>query len=427
VQDWTEFGLRSAPVMSARSRVTHVPELQHLIDGVLRQADAELAAPMTGITADGHVVPGLFGKSGIKVDAVPIRRAATAFADSLDRAHREKLLLPLNSPDWRTWFNVHMDFFRHGVPLDDLDGGQRELGLDLIKATLSAGGYEQVRKIMRVNELLAVLTGSTEEFGEWLYNLSIFGSPSESEPWGWQIDGHHLTINCVIVDGEISLTPMFMGSEPCKVTSSHAASVKAGQFHYVDIDPYVGIDLFGAEEQAGTDIIQSLDDEQRQVATMYSSIMPGTLPKHLEHWIDGRMQAGPFKDNLVLPYQGLRGDAMTVPQRAQLLSAVRIYLDWARQDHAAARMAEASDHLHETWFTWFGGTGRDDPFYYRIQSPVVLIEFDHHPGIVFDNIEPSRNHIHMIMRSPNGGDYGADLLARHYAKFDHGTQAQGHG
>ena len=95
------------------------------------------------------------------------------------------------------------------------------------------------------------------------------------------------------------------------------------------------------------------------------------------------------------------------------------YVGWGRDDHAVVRTAEVDAHLDETWFSWFGGTGDEDPFYYRIRSPVVLIEFDHHPGVVFDNEEPSHHHIHTILRTPNGGDYGTDILARNHAEFDH--------
>jgi hypothetical protein len=79
----------------------------------------------------------------------------------------------------------------------------------------------------------------------------------------------------------------------------------------------------------------------------------------------------------------------------------------------------------ETWFAWMGGTGPSDPFYYRLHSPVVLIEFEHLPGVAFDNPEPSRHHIHTVLRTPNGGDYGADLLGEHHARFDHGHGGQG--
>jgi hypothetical protein len=73
-------------------------------------------------------------------------------------------------------------------------------------------------------------------------------------------------------------------------------------------------------------------------------------------------------------------------------------------------------HLEETRFFWIGGTEDGDVYYYRIHSPVVLIEFDHQRGVAFDNDEPSRNHIHTVVRMPNGGDYGVDLLRQHYSR-----------
>jgi hypothetical protein len=57
-------------------------------------------------------------------------------------------------------------------------------------------------------------------------------------------------------------------------------------------------------------------------------------------------------------------------------------------------MTEVAAHLDETWFSWYGGTADDSPFYYRVHSPVILIEFDHHPGVAFDNEVPSRHHVH---------------------------------
>ena len=74
------------------------------------------------------------------------------------------------------------------------------------------------------------------------------------------------------------------------------------------------------------------------------------------------------------------------------------------------KMREVNRHLDETYFAWMGAVADDGPFCYRVHSPVVLIEFDHHPGVAFDNVVPSRNHIHTLVRTPNGGDYGIGLL-----------------
>jgi hypothetical protein len=63
---------------------------------------------------------------------------------------------------------------------------------------------------------------------------------------------------------------------------------------------------------------------------------------------------------------------------------------------------------------------------YRIYSPVILIEFDHLPGIIWDNTEPTRDHIHTVVRTPNGNDYGRDLLRQHYAQHDHSNPHSAH-
>jgi len=160
------------------------------------------------------------------------------------------------------------------------------------------------------------------------------------------------------------LTPTFMGSEPCQVTTG----------------PLAGVEVFAAELQGGLDLIRSLGPSQHEKANLYPSIMPGTLPAHLEHWMEGRTQAGAFHDNAVLPYQGIRGEELSEAQRSVLMTTLGVHLGWARPDHAAVRAEQVADHLDETWFSWLGATTGDEPFYYRIHSPVVLVEFDQHAG-----------------------------------------------
>jgi hypothetical protein len=55
----------------------------------------------------------------------------------------------------------------------------------------------------------------------------------------------------------------------------------------------------------------------------------------------------------------------------------------------------------------------ESPFYYRIQSPVLIIEFDHHAGVFLGNPTPEKFHIHTLVRTPNGNDYGMDLVRQH--------------
>jgi hypothetical protein len=114
--------------------------------------------------------------------------------------------------------------------------------------------------------------------------------------------------------------------------------------------------------------------------------------------------------------------------RERLQGLLGIYTLRLRPGHAEVRWAEAKHHLDETHFVWIGPFDATSPFYYRILSPVILVEFDHQSGIVYDNDMPSRDHIHTVVRTPNGNDYCRDLLRQHYARHDHrhGSTAHRH-
>jgi hypothetical protein len=185
-----------------------------------------LARPMEGVTTDGIPVPGLFPLHRTGVDTSGILYAATALLRWLSTEESENIRFPIDSDQWRTWLNVHMNFFRHGIMLEDLSEEVRELALDVLRATLSVRGFEQARNIMAINEPIAQLSGQYDSFGEWPYFLSIFGEPALDKPWGWQIDGHHLNVNCVIIGDQLVMTPTFMGSEPRTVQEGSLAGTE---------------------------------------------------------------------------------------------------------------------------------------------------------------------------------------------------------
>jgi hypothetical protein len=83
-------------------------------------------------------------------------------------------------------------------------------------------------------------------------------------------------------------------------------------------------------------------------------------------------------------------------------------------------MAEIKEHLPTIHFAWMGGMEEDSVFYYRVHSPVLIIEFDHQRGVAFPQYEkPYKDHIHLVVRTPNGNDYGKDLLRQHYERSRH--------
>ena len=126
--------------------------------------------------------------------------------------------------------------------------------------------------------------------------------------------------------------------------------------------------------------------------------------------------ASGFKDNVVIPYDGLSTSDMTRAQQAVLLELIKLYADRLPAGHAKLRLDEAGHHLHETIFAWIGQSDPVAPFYYRIYSPVIFIEFYHQPGVALPDTGYSRRHAHALVRTPNGNDYGRALLRQYQAK-----------
>lgn len=118
-----------------------------------------------------------------------------------------------------------------------------------------------------------------------------------------------------------------------------------------------------------------------------------------------------------------RNSTFSREQKSAFLELIRHYIGTLREPHAELWMEEITTHLGETYFAWMGGTEPDAVFYYRIHSPVILIEFDHQNPVGTQMIHPrgqvTRDHIHTIIRTPNGNDYGKDLLRQHLETHPH--------
>lgn len=142
---------------------------------------------------------GLFPLQATGVATAPILDAAQNFLAALDTAQRAKVVFDTEAVERRMWFNIHPNVYRHGLMLEDLAPAQRDAAMRLMEATLSARGFAQARDTMRLNGLLVEITGKSEDFGEWLYFVTLLGTPSADAPWGWQIDGHHLNLNFFVL------------------------------------------------------------------------------------------------------------------------------------------------------------------------------------------------------------------------------------
>ncbi len=361
----------------------------------LEKSLAAAAEPFRGITNDGNVIAGLYGVQKTGVSTQTIREAAAVFLGSLNAEQRAKTLFPVDTDQWRKWSNIHPTLMRHGTPLFEMTDAQRDCAFALLRESLSQRGFEEALDIMHLNETVLEMTGRFAEYGEDLYWLSIMGAPSATEPWGWQWDGHHLIINYFVLGDQVVVTPTFLGAEPV-----HAKSGK-----------YAGVRVFKTDEDHGLALARTLSEAQRAKTV----IAPET---------SGEDFATAFRDNLVLNYTGIGYDELSNTQHDLLLSLVDYHVGRMRNGHATSKMDEVKHHLKDTHFCWMGGMDNDSTFYYRVQSPVIIVEFDHQRGIAFrENTKPYKDHIHVIVRTPNGNDYGKDLLRQHYLHGHHAVRS----
>jgi uncharacterized protein DUF3500 len=354
-----------------------------------------LAEPYRGITSQGAIQPSLFPIRSTGVSTEPVRKAAEKFLSGLTTEQRAKTTFAVDDPEWRKWMNQHF-YVRQGVSFKEMNDSQRESAFGLLRAGLSAKGLKLTRDIMRLNETLAELSNDHEFLGEWLYHMTIMGKPSATDPWGWQFDGHHAIINYFVLGDQVVMTPFFAGSEPVIATSGK----------------YKGTAILQDEQNKGLAMLTALTDAQRMKAILtFSKTGNNNLTEA-------------FKDNVNIDYAGVRVADLSASQRAQLVELIAIYVDNMDNGHARVKMDEVKKHLDNTWFAWIGGTGDDSVFYYRIHSPVILIEFDHQrpanlAQFANDRNAPTRQHIHVVVRTPNGNDYGKDLLRQHLLLHPH--------
>lgn len=217
------------------------------------------------------------------------------------------------------------------------------------------------------------------------YHVSIFGTPGPEAPWGWRVEGHHLSLNfSSVTDSLVATTPSFMGANPALVPSG----------------PKAGLRLLAAEEDLARTLLSTFTDAQRAKA-----ILPGKAPDEI---VTGVARTAELE-----PIDGLPMAEMDATQQALLMRLVEEYVHNMRDDLAAAQMQKIREAgVEQLHFAWIGDTERGigHPHYYRIHGPTLLIEYD--------NTQNNANHIHTVVRDLTG-DWGEDLLRKHYEESPH--------
>ncbi|EQB53650.1 hypothetical protein CGLO_06609 [Colletotrichum gloeosporioides Cg-14] len=319
-------------------------------------------------------------------------QAARTLLQVLSPSEKRIVSHSLDSEDWRKWMNPEFVLFKCGLRLEDLEEAKIESIMNLVQSSLDDKGFDKVRGAMKTNKFLGELCSKKAILNEYSYFFAIFGEPSETEPWSYMLFGHHLALNVFIARQQMVIGPVFIGAEPS----------------IIDDGPDKGITLCAEESELGLRLMQSLSPAMQKKAQLYSGLHDSAMPEGRWNPADQRHLAGAFQDNRVIPYEGVLATDMTIEQRELLVSIISTST-LLPPGPLEFRLADVREHLAETYFCWIGGFSSTDPFYYRIQSPVTLFEFDHHSGVFLTNDEPAKYHIHTIQRLPNGNDYGRSL------------------
>ena len=306
-------------------------------------------------------------------------RACTEFLESLGPDQRATASYPYLDGERVFWYYAPLN--RHGLPLRDMDPPQRELAHAILASGLAERAYEQARKIIDLETHLGEI--EREEGSEtWvrdpeLYYFTVFGEPGGDAPWGWRAEGHHVALNFSIWgDRVISMTPLFLGSNP--------AEVRKG--------PHAGRRILGAVEDLAFELMESLDAGQRSRAVLYDkaprdiltfSAIRASLPEE----------------------QGVPASKLSDSQRAMLMALVTEYVrrvpEELSQEKLASLKEEDLDRLH---VAWGGPIARGVGHYYRIHGGSFLVEFD--------NQQNGANHIHSVWRDVDN-DFATDVLRDH--------------
>lgn len=318
--------------------------------------------------------------------AAEMAEAANKFLASLKADQKAKASYPLKGEDRYRWHFIPTEMVkggRTGLSMIDMDAKQRDLAKALLKSATSGTGYKKATQIMMLEGILR----ASEKNGKLdrnpiLYFVSIFGEPSATGTWAWRYEGHHLSMAFTVIDGKtVVSTPSFMGSNPAEVTSGKSK----------------GLRVLAKEEDLARELVKSLDASQRELA-----VFDKKAPRDI--------LSGANRKAEELAPKGLGFGKLNAQQKNALQALVREYVFRSRTEVAKADLANiAKEGWDKVHFAWAGGFEKGEGHYYRIQGPSFMLEYA--------NTQNDAHHVHAAWREFHG-DYGDDLLAKHFAN-DH--------
>ena len=314
--------------------------------------------------------------------------AVNDFVKTLDATQKAEVMRPLADTLRYNWHFIPRE--RLGFNIKRMSEPQRQAAMRMVEVVMTDKGYQKIKDIMDLENVLRVLESrppnDTRRDPE-NYAFLVFGDPSASDPWGWRMEGHHISIHYTTVGDHVSFTPSFLGSNPGHVL--------------IDV-PQKGVRVLGEEEDMGYKLLNALDASQKKRVVLAEKA-PYEIFSVNQRQVTGLDKA---------KFEGVAMKDMTAAQQKIFKDLIAVYLDRYHVTLKNQQMKQLEkagmDNLH---FAWMGDTqlemGKDKGHYYRIHGPTLLIEFD--------NTQNDANHIHTVVRDLTD-DFSEDLLRAHYAK-----------
>ena len=306
---------------------------------------------------------------------------ATDFLNMLEDSAATKAQYPFADEERFNWHFVPRE--RNGLSFNAMTEKQRAAALAMLKASLSEQGYQKANSIMALENILREVENrpADDKYRDPLnYYITVFGDPAHEKLWGWRLEGHHISINFSTLDGQIvSSTPTFWGSNP--------AIVRSGR--------HTGRQILKQESDLGFTLVNSLNEKQQRTA-----IVSGKAPSEI---ITGNQR----KAQLDEP-KGLGYTEMTDQQRKLFMQLLNVYVKNYQLGFSKRLMEKIEKAgIDNLSFAWAGSLQPGAGHYYRIQGPILLIEYD--------NTQNNANHVHTVVRDLTD-DFGEDILKEHYEK-----------
>lgn len=289
-------------------------------------------------------------------------------------------LLQLDFDDEARTNYVYWPYLRKGLPLEFMSAQQKTLTHTLLNTVLSTKGYLSAIQIMQLEKILSDDEVIGFPRGPENYTLAIFGTPAIDNQWAWRFEGHHLSLNFAVANGEISVTPSFFGASPAQIRTGTLAGFRSQDYVH----------------NAGLALVNALTESQQALAIADGNppfdIVSGTLNRPADSWEEWKS----------LPRTGIALSALN-PQQKQLAQHILDEVITVYRPEISQSYLNQID-VNSLYFTWMGGTGDDEAHYWRLDGNDFFFEYD--------LVQGNGNHVHAVWRSKTG-DFGADLLMQH--------------